>query len=320
MVMDQGKRVVFVCGCSRSGTTLLGSLLGNAPNCITTPESQFVIETAVKILRGEIQSTFEDIRNTLAKNFRLKLWGLERKIEHINDPGGNDILVSLVWKCIDLYAESIKKNGSLNVWIDHTPDSIKYITILTKFFPNSYFIHIVRDGRGVFSSIKPLDFGPNGVIRGALWWGYRVAPGLAAEQVFNKRIMRVRFEDLLTEPEKELKKICNFTDIPFDSTMLRGEGFVVPKYTKSQHKLVGLAPDETVCEKWKHNLSPREIEIFESLSGSLLEYLQYELIYGLTAKPPNRRERFREALCAQPIRKILNIWHNYYRRKIVLPL
>ena len=44
----ENKKVVFIGGCSRSGTTLLGSLLGSPSNCVTTPESQFVIDTTKK--------------------------------------------------------------------------------------------------------------------------------------------------------------------------------------------------------------------------------------------------------------------------------
>lgn len=312
--MNSKKKAVFICGCPRSGTTFLGSLLGSGSGCITTPESQFITDIAYKISLGKISPKFQDIKEELLNNFRFKLWNINQEMQNIQSSGKEDALLDLVWQSIDLFASKISKT-SWDTWIDHTPENINCINFLCNKFIHSYFIHIIRDGRGAFSSIKPLDWGPNSVIRGAKWWEHKVAPGLAAEQAFSKCIIRVHYEDLVMNPEKELKKICNFIDIPFNSSMVMGNGYIVPNYTKDQHKFVGKPPEKSICDKWKTKLTPREIEIFESISGVLLEYLGYKLNYSLKARHPTRLEHYRENFLIEPTRKFSNYWYRYLRDK-----
>ncbi len=306
------KKAVFICGCARSGTTLLGSLLGGASGCITTPESQFVTDTVKKISRNKIGNTYQEVRNNFLNNFRFKLWDISAEIQNLPCFDGKDPLADLTWQSINLYALKVGKE-SWNTWIDHTPTHIDYINPLAEKFPNSYFIHLVRDGRGVFSSVKSLDWGPNGVIEGSKWWASRVAIGLAAEQKKDKRIIRVYFEDLVRKPEEELRKICQFIDIEFDPLIANGGGFSVPEYTKNQHTMIGKPPDKSICDKWKNHLSPREIEIFENLSRPMLEYLEYEPIYGITAKRPKKSERWKEKLFLTSLGGLVDKFHKNKR-------
>jgi len=61
--------------------------------------------------------------------------------------------------------------------------------------------------------------------------------GLAAEQAFGQRIIRVYFEDLVNNPADELKRICEFAGLEFRRSMVAGSGFEVPEYTRRQDKL-----------------------------------------------------------------------------------
>ncbi len=296
-------KAIFIGGCARSGTTLLGSMIGGAKGAIATPESQFKIDAAIQIARNEISDSSQDILEYFLKHFRLRLWGIGRELSDAHKIVSKSSLFEITKQCVDVYAEKIgcKK---WDTWIDHTPDNIKYINLLNQIFPDSYFIHIIRDGRGAFASVKPLEWGPSGVIQGAKWWAQWVAPGLAAEKAFNDRLKRVHYEDLILNPENVIKQICDFADVTFDHSMVKGSGFKVPEYTKNQHELVGRPPDKSVLNKWKAKLSPREIEIFENISGSLLEYLGYELMYGLKARCPSRWERFSEYIFSQTARRL----------------
>jgi len=311
--MPTQKKVVFICGCPRSGTTLLGSLLGGGKNNVTTPESQFIIKAAKNLAKNKIKNTHQQIKNIFLGSFRFKLWNINAEIQSKPTTCGENPLTDVTWQCVNHYALKLGKK-SWDTWIDHTPIHINHVDFLAEKFPNSYFIHLVRDGRGAFSSVKPLDWGPNGVIEGSKWWGVNIAAGLAAEQLENMRIIRVHFEDLVRQPEEELLKICELINIKFDPLMLEGGGFSTPAYTKKQHNLIGKPPDKSICDKWKNNLSSREIEIFEKISGSILRYLGYELVYGLTAKSPNRTEQLKENLFLQTIKKFSNESHQNRRR------
>ncbi len=316
--MAEQKKAIFICGCGRSGTTLLGSLLGAANGCITTPESQFITETAAQLSKNEIADQGDALQRAFLDSFRFRLWNISDAVQEISELPSQDVLARLIWQCVDLYAQ---KNGKQHwhTWIDHTPAHIHHIPLLSRLFPNSYFIHLIRDGRGVFSSTKSLEWGPAGAIQATQWWTHSLAPGLAAENAFSEQVIRVRFENLIQDTEYELRRICKLTEVEFSPSMLQGGGFILPEYTQNQHQLIGGPPELSVCTKWKEILSAREVEIFESLCGALLQYLGYELVYGYKARRPSRTEIYKELFIKKLIKKMFFLLE-YYRRWKTIPL
>lgn len=294
---------------------MLAGMLGNSPQCITTPESQFKTIIAAKICRNEIRNDHDSIQASLKSNFRFSLWNLQPELEGKTFYSNEDnLLPQILLQYVEHYAIKQGKE-SFRTWVDHTPNNINKVSLLSRQYPDALFIHMVRDGRGTFSSVKPLDWGPNTAMQGAIWWAYRTASGLGAEQAFSSRLIRVRFEDLIHSPEKELKRICDFAGLSFQSSMLSSNGFAVPGYTKSQHRLIGDMPDKSAGENWKHRLTARELEVFEYFSGDLLEYLGYEAQYGMRAKPPSRLEIWQDVLQGQILRGASNRMRRYLRIK-----
>jgi hypothetical protein len=58
--------------------------------------------------------------------------------------------------------------------------------------------------------------------------------------------------------------------------MLTGKDFKVPDYTKSQHALIGKAPDSKRIDAWKKNLTASEIYQVEKYLGDLLGMMGYK--------------------------------------------
>ncbi|UOQ45393.1 sulfotransferase [Halobacillus salinarum] len=274
---------IFIGGCGRSGTTLLGSMLGAHKDCLCIPESQFKTDMINEFDKNNINELVISIKN----NVRFRLWNLDINtisIENINSYG--DVLEFF----INEYSKKVSRSN-FKMWIDHTPNNLEYVKQLKEIYPQAKFIHLVRDGRGVASSIIPLDWGPNTVKSAANLWKTKLSYGLAAEQFVNKDdIFRVKYEELVIDPEKTLKEICEFLGIVFQKSMIDGNGFSPPKYTTKQHDLVGTKPNKSRTEAWKHKLDSREIEIFECLTADLLECMGYSRLYEGSYSDINRRE------------------------------
>jgi len=265
--LQQDIQPVFIGGCDRSGTTFLASMIGNAECAITTPESQFKV----------------DFLSCDEKNFhspliwRLKLWGVSKKrLEEIfkYSVDGKELMTRLVLEYARIY-----KNDPPRYWIDHTPTNFQNYKILNQYYPNAKFVHIIRDGRAVASSVIPLAWGPTNANDAALWWLTKISFGLAAQLLAPEKVITVKYEDILQNPETELKRICTFIGMPYNKDMLLGKGFSVPGYTKKQHSSVGQLPDNSKADNWKSDLSKRDIEIFEYHSLGMLENLGYEVIH-----------------------------------------
>lgn len=80
---------IFIGGCPRSGTTMLGSMLGAGKNCFVTPESQF------KELLIFDKLSVKEIEKKLNESFRLNLWQLNNiKLDSISSK--KDILPLLL--------------------------------------------------------------------------------------------------------------------------------------------------------------------------------------------------------------------------------
>lgn len=198
------KTPVFIGGCDRSGTTLLGSMLGSHDYIICVPESQFIIDVLVetKMIANSIDSNC--VMNSIKEHPRFKLWGLNLDPDFFAEL--NEIL-----SCPRLVEFIVRKYGQGNnklqdkFWVDHTPSNIKYSNTLLSLFPNAKFIHLVRDGRAVASSIIPLNWGPNTIDQAAYFWLRNLAFRFADKATLDlELILRVKYKDLVENPEDTL--------------------------------------------------------------------------------------------------------------------
>jgi hypothetical protein len=273
-------KLVFIGGAHRSGTTMLGSMLGAHSSCLCIPESQFKTFVYEKMLRnqdGNLRDVFEMIRNDV----RFKFWGLDISSDFPDDIASYQEL--LLW-LIRKYGEKAKKPQAV-VCVDHTPQNIRYADTLFHLFPEAKMIHLARDGRAVAASIMPLDWGPNTIVNAASSWVKKIKKGFGVESSYGSgRVKRVRYEDIVLDPEETMKAICVFLEITYEPAMIEGGGFLVPAYSSEQHHLVGRGPVAGRVEAWKNSLTRREIELFESIAGEYLLQLGYAVLYGASAR------------------------------------
>ncbi len=88
-----------------------------------------------------------------------------------------------------------------------------------------------------------------------------------------KNFKVIKFEDLLEEPEKILKSICNFVKLDFKKDMLPQASQPFPFGVLSVDKWYPINPK--VNESYLQKLSSREAEIIEEYCGDLIEKLGY---------------------------------------------
>jgi len=285
------ERQIFIGGCGRSGTTLLGAMLGAHSDCICAPESHF----KMRALRpGDWTSDSVDLMaafKRIRRHWRFKIWELDLPPSEVPVEELDGSYPRLLEWMATRFADHVGKPDA-RIWVDHTPENIIYAPTLLKLFPQAKIIHIVRDGRGVASSIMPLDWGPSTIVAAARWWLDNVTYGLALETLMEAdRIVRVKYEDLVSDPLETLGELSASLGIDFQPGMIEANGFTPPRYTVNQHKLIGKKPDARRATRWETRLTPRQIEIFESMAHDFLHYLGYPLRYGLAARGPTLGDR-----------------------------
>lgn len=271
---------IFIGGCDRSGTTMLGSILGSATGCFTTPESQF--KTRVLTDSGLLHGTWPEVARRIQAMWHMDLWSIPDKalVQILTKDApttGADLLQSILKAY--LYHHGVLPNKT--TWIDHSPINFISINCLIDAFPNAKFVHIVRDGRAVAASMMKVPWGPNTYDRCANFWARSLAPGLAAELAYPDRVYRIRYEDVVENPKHAIESLASRLDIEFVDQMIEGGTWTVPHSTATNHKLVGSAPDPTRAESWRLKISEQELHAFERRTGDLLAMLGYErLICG----------------------------------------
>lgn len=151
-------RPVFIGGCERSGTTLLGSMLGGHNDCLCVPEMQFKFNILRLTASGDQNSVDTvNILRRLSDRSRFRIWELDvASVTHKRLS-----CRELIEWIVTAYSQKVGKPAPA-VWVDHTPANIRYAWTLLHLFPDAKMIHIIRDGRAVAASILPLDWGPTG--------------------------------------------------------------------------------------------------------------------------------------------------------------
>ncbi|HJZ13332.1 MAG TPA: sulfotransferase, partial [Acidobacteriota bacterium] len=166
-----------------------------------------------------------------------------------------------------------------------TPQYVQNILQFHNHWPNTKFIHLIRDGRDVCLSIlnwKKADrtagrfatWLDDPVVTTALWWKRNVQLGREAGKSLHPRLYcEIRYEALVADPEGECRRLCDFLEIEFDPRMIhhheaRSKDEVHPNAKSWKPITAGL-------RDWRTQMSQEQIEKFEAAAGDLLSELSY---------------------------------------------
>jgi hypothetical protein len=275
---------LLIGGCERSGTTFLGGLLGGSPSVITLPEGGLRVRVARYFENRTINNPLSE---TQARELVSKL-ARSHKFDHFQD-SERQAVEALTDKAdspnavmnvlTNLYRENrgLEKSAHPSLWVEHSPDNLAYAKKLVQAYPDAKFIHIIRDGRAVYNSVKKVGWGPKTPVKAAQWWLGKLSYAFAAEQILKGRVHTVKYEDVLLQPEPTLRGICAFAGIEYTDEMITGDDKFVANYTKAQHEHVGKGSVSSRMDSWKRELSASEITLFEKYSYRMLDLLNYEV-------------------------------------------
>ena len=168
-----GRQPIIIGGCARSGTTLLVSILSSHPRIFAIP-----VET-----------------QALCPTAYYGPWDP-------NSPLDIETLRS------HLLSANIPRR--CRYWCEKTPKNIHFFGRLLDHFGKSVkLIHIVRDGRDVVCSTHP-DAPDRFWVEPQRWVGDVQAALLYFE---HPQVFTIRFEDLVTDFEETLERLCGFLEL-----------------------------------------------------------------------------------------------------------
>jgi hypothetical protein len=166
-------------------------------------------------------------------------------------------------------------------WGEKTPQHTLCWRAISAGFPRLQVIHLVRDGRDVALSYRAAHFGPKHVYPLARRWrNYLAAAEEAQANLGDQAFLQVRYEDLVTEPEGELRRICRFLGEEFAPSMLTFydcRTFHIDQRNAQNLRRPVMSQN---TGRWRTGMTAREVRIFEALAGTCLERYGYPRAFG----------------------------------------
>ncbi|MEM6484104.1 MAG: sulfotransferase [Pseudomonadota bacterium] len=198
---------VFVVGCPRSGTTVLGKSLAAHPNLAGSEESLFLLDLWRIIL-------------DLHQGINRRRWA----------PLSNYVTLPSLVDVSGEFADRIFSGllaGAKNVrLVEHTPWYAGLEPLLGSLFPDCYVLHLIRDGRDVVESLSnsyERGFqwaGASTRTRTTFWAGLVEASWKGSRHLKSERYREFRYEDLCRMPRETLGAILQWIGLEWDERVL----------------------------------------------------------------------------------------------------
>jgi hypothetical protein len=266
----------FLLGHDRSGTTMLRLILDRGDVAIP-PESMFLLDV-------DPERPADEVLRAVWNHPRVRLWGLTGEPPAL-PPGmnGADAFRFAVSAPFVAYAAS----EGTSRWGDKTPAYIGHVDRLATIWPDARFVVLVRDGRDVALSVMGVPFGPNNAWAAARSWAGAIRQGREAAARHPGRVLEVRYEDLVSQPAETVAAVCDFLELEYAPDMLAIEQTDRSKVVEDQagwFTNVWAGITTAAVGKWRAELTPRQVDVFESVAGDELRALGYETSGGASSQ------------------------------------
>jgi hypothetical protein len=276
---------VQMIGTQRSGSNLLRLML-NQLDGVSAPHPPHILERFFPLLDAykelSIPDNFYQLVTDVCKliEFNPVPWsGVNLEVSEIVSRCKKPLLTEVFRVIYEMRAES----ENAGIWICKSLVNIRFADQLEENGVNPLYIHLFRDGRDVALSFKKAIVGEKHIYHIAKQWKEEQEASLMlADKIGKNRVLKVRYEDLLHDPENELQKICVFIGADYNPVAL--DYYHSEESHKTAHSGVMWENVEKPViadnyNKFKRELSPEDILIFEQVAGDTLEKLGYSCTF-----------------------------------------
>lgn len=216
---DAPNNPVFIVGSYRSGTSIFCWCLGQHPNLVNLPETNWLARLGIDLENlyrlGTVNGKYSHLEQAgLSQDdfYRLFGEGVDRLMQATNpaliaqtpDPG----------KSKRHFPRRRFPDDPKHRWVDATPENSHYIYPLSKMFPGAKFIHLLRNPHDVASSLMKFsrtgarDYEHDEAYR--TWTRLTRAALMGERGLGRERVLRLRYEDFTSSPEASFREAFAF--------------------------------------------------------------------------------------------------------------
>ena len=252
---------IFVFGVQRSGTTLLCTMLSRHPELYITNELPW---NTYDYRAGKgTQAALVSYLNSYPKFAGLT--------EILADPTHYN-----AWDLLEKALEERMRFQKKTRWGIKDPRLTDYLPLFVERYPKGHFLLIYRDPRATTASQIRRKFFIANAFHGAQWWKKQIEKQLQFAEKYRGQVTVIKFEDLIQEPGFHLRRVCDAINIEYTEAML--DPTVKNEIMIHEHNKNLLRPPTLeVIEKWKKELSTKQVAVIENITDELLEKLGYQI-------------------------------------------
>jgi len=272
----------FIIGSGRSGTTMLRLMLNRHSGLRVPRESWFIMPLLDQLPSSgpfspeQKEAAFLIIRN----HSRWKDWEcpdeiLEKTIGQLDSPDLAGLVSAVFSHCSGM------REGQR--WGDKTPKYSMYADRIAALFPEAQFIHMVRDARDVFLSMKMANWFGGTPRRIGNYWNATTGAALKLRNLGPTRYYEVHYENLVSDPEGELRSLCSFLNVSFEPEMLAFHETArheTAPWERVLHAKTTRPPRAEDLQRWKRELSLLQVLCLESVTCSLMRKVDQRPRFG----------------------------------------
>lgn len=271
---DTQKRMFFIVGTSRSGSTLLQSMLNMHSKVVIPPETHFFHSYPYlkENYSEESKATFRD---------QLVDFWYDHKTR-ISDLGLDKDAVQTVADTLDLYTPlelfvlqmtMYRLQRQKEIIGEKTPRHILRVPDILEAFLNAQIISLFRDPRAAaYSEIKAHFGSPSVIVTTRRWHKYVAMHQKLKDDLLSDQYMMLRYRDLVSNPKEILEKISGLIGIEFEEQMLNyynrdEKGFADGEEDWKSGTFEPLKKNKN--EEWKTGLSAGQVALVEQWAGNI---------------------------------------------------
>jgi len=300
---------IFVVGTPRSGTTLTANILGRHSRIFMPGETHFFDDVyARRKSLGSLPDcgTAEKIFSRLTSMYgRYNEPDDQKRIDRVfSAPGAAEALMGQ-WKSYKDVFVSFMELQSRHVqkprWGNNVPRDVFNIPEILTFFPEAKVVVCVRDVRDFLLSyqkkweVSPLDHQErlqklyHPILTSLMWKSSMRQLSLVKKLVASRNLAILKYEDLVSDPEREVRRLCKTIGEEFENGMLdvrtHNSSFVRDSENAIFSASVGRWKEKLSVEEacWAHTIAGREMEAVgygrEKLNPSAWRMLGWALTF-----------------------------------------
>lgn len=283
---------IFIIGSPRSGTTLTAKILGRHTRLFMPGETHFFDDVYAR--RTDFGRSFDEackqqICERLKTHYgRFNEPDDQKRVSGLMDDTEKCSRFSASWRSyadvLSSFMETQMRLEGKTRWGNNVPRDIFNIKTILSFYPQAKIIVCVRDIRDFLLSYKAkwkstadeeverLKKLYHPVVTSLLWKSSMKTLPAARSMVPKANLHIVRYEDLVADPEKTVRSICETIDEQFEGQMLE-----VGTYGSS-HGDKGKGIFASSVGRWREGLSAEEVWIAQALCKNQMRELGYESV------------------------------------------